>query len=192
MCVVYRHIRLDTNEPFYVGIGVNAYRATQKAHRNQHWTRIVEKTDYKVDILFDDLTREEAIAKEIEFIALYGRRDLGLGTLVNFTDGGEGHLGHKPSKENLAKRAKSMKGKLAGDKNPSKRPEVAKKISEAAIRRFKNNPHPRASKVINTETGEIYKSIAEAERKNNLNIGYLSPRLRGALKNNTKLELYVK
>lgn len=38
-------------------------------------------------------TYQEAKVKEIELISLYGRRDLGKGTLVNFTDGGEGTQG---------------------------------------------------------------------------------------------------
>ena len=34
--------------------------------------------------------REFIIEKEKEFILIYGRKDLNKGTLVNFTDGGEG------------------------------------------------------------------------------------------------------
>ena len=38
----------------------------------------------------DSIPKEIAEEKEKEFIKLYGRRDLGLGTLVNLTDGGYG------------------------------------------------------------------------------------------------------
>lgn len=39
MAYVYRHIRLDKNEPFYIGIGSdNKYsRAKQKTGRNDRW-----------------------------------------------------------------------------------------------------------------------------------------------------------
>jgi hypothetical protein len=93
MICVYRHIRLDKNEPFYIGIG-SMKRAYSKQGRNVIWKNIVKKTDYRVDILFEDLTREEACEKEIEFIKLYGRKDLGTGTLSNRTDGGEGTGNH--------------------------------------------------------------------------------------------------
>ena len=95
MAIVYRHIRLDKNEPFYIGIGEDPQRPYDrcKSSRNNHWMNIIKKTEYRVDILFDDLTWEEACEKEKEFIKLYGRKDLGTGTLVNLSDGGEGTPG---------------------------------------------------------------------------------------------------
>jgi len=95
---VYRHVRLDTNEVFYIGIGTknendiknNFYTRAYSLYRNKHWKSIVDKTDYKVEILFESDDRKFIENKEIEFIALYGRKDLNKGTLVNLTDGGEG------------------------------------------------------------------------------------------------------
>ena len=96
MAYVYRHIRLDTNQPFYIGIGSdkNYFRANQKSSskRNNYWFNIVSKTDYEVEIMLDDLTWQEACEKEKEFIALYGRKDNNTGILSNMTDGGEGVL----------------------------------------------------------------------------------------------------
>ena len=51
MAVVYRHIRLDKNVPFYIGIGNSKYRATKKDSRNEIWQNIVSKTNYKVEII---------------------------------------------------------------------------------------------------------------------------------------------
>lgn len=112
MAYVYRHIRLDTNQVFYIGIGSsNDYkRSKSKLNRNNHWNHIVGKTEYKIDILFDELTKEEAIAKEIELIAIYGRIDLGLGTLCNLTDGGEGRFNYKLSDETRIKMGLAQKG----------------------------------------------------------------------------------
>jgi hypothetical protein len=92
MAYVYRHIRLDKNEPFYIGIGgdSNYKRAYTKKGRNDFWNRIVNKTDYEVEILIDGLSWEQACEKEKEFIKLYGRKDLKSGTLSNLTDGGDG------------------------------------------------------------------------------------------------------
>ena len=88
---VYRHIRLDKNEPFYIGIGktANFHRAYDFCHRRSFWKNIKAKTKIEVDILFTDLTLEEAKNKEIEFITLYGRKNLGTGSLVNLTNGGD-------------------------------------------------------------------------------------------------------
>jgi hypothetical protein len=102
MYIVYQHVRLDTNEIFYIGIGKSKKRAFFKNNRNKHWQNIVNKVDYKVEILHDNISSWELTCTiEIYLIHLYGRKDLGLGTLVNMTDGGEGLLN---SKHNLGKK----------------------------------------------------------------------------------------
>lgn len=97
---LYRHLRNDTGQPFYIGIGSKPLgivypsteyeRAYSFSDRTSYWLNIVNKHGYTVEILFEDLTFEEVEAKEIEFIALYGREDTGKGILVNLTDGGGG------------------------------------------------------------------------------------------------------
>lgn len=104
MPIVYRHIRLDKDEPFYVGIGADIKRAYSKHGRSKYWGRVA-KVGYEVDVLFEDLTWDQACEKEIEFITLYGRSDLGTGTLVNMTNGGDGALG-RPQTEKLKAKLK--------------------------------------------------------------------------------------
>ena len=62
MTYVYRHIRLDKNEPFYIGIGTdnNYKRAYSKNSRNIFWERVVKKTNYDVEIIMDNLTKDKA------------------------------------------------------------------------------------------------------------------------------------
>lgn len=114
MAYLYRHIRLDKNQPFYIGIGSDAdgkyTRAYNVFSRNNFWKNIINKTEYEVEILLDDISWEEAIEKEIEFIKLYGRTNLNTGTLCNLTNGGEGSLGAIVSEETKRKRSKTMKG----------------------------------------------------------------------------------
>src|SRR5690606_36123715 len=100
MAYLYRHIRLDKNEPFYIGIGSDSnYKRAYSVHnRNRHWKNIVAKTNYEVEIVLDELSWEQAANKEKEFIALY-KRKLDGGCLCNLTLGGEGVLGFKPPKE---------------------------------------------------------------------------------------------
>jgi hypothetical protein len=93
---IYRHIRPDKNEVFYIGIGKyqkkwKYNRAYHKTGRNNYWLNVVKNNpEYKIEIVLEDLTKEKCISKEIEFITLYGRKDISNGTLVNLTDGGEG------------------------------------------------------------------------------------------------------
>lgn len=97
MAYVYRHIRLDKNQPFYIGIGSddNYTRAYTKDGRNPYWYNIVNKTSYEVEIIIDNITWGGACEKEKEFISLYRRTKDG-GVLCNITLGGEGKLGVAP------------------------------------------------------------------------------------------------
>lgn len=133
MAYVYRHIRLDKNEPFYIGIGDKLFRAYDKSRRNKHWYNIVNISDYQVDILFEDISWKEACEKEKEFIKLYGRVDKGSGTLCNHTDGGEGGFGriYKPTKESIEKIRKKLIGRVSPRKGISLSKETKEKISNS-------------------------------------------------------------
>ena len=58
MAYVYRHIRLDKNEPFYIGIGsdMTNKRANERARRSELWKKIVAKSEYEIEILMDGIT----------------------------------------------------------------------------------------------------------------------------------------
>ena len=122
MAYVYRHIRLDKNEPFYIGIGsdMTNKRANEKARRSNIWKNIVAKSDYEIEILFNDITYEEAKLKEIEFIKLYGRIDLGNGTLANLTDGGDGLINRVFTQDHKKKLSLSLKGRKISDEQKEK------------------------------------------------------------------------
>lgn len=115
MAYVYRHIRLDKNQPFYIGIGSDkSYKRAYENkpdRRNNIWNKIFNKTSIDVEIILDDLTWEDACKKEIEFISLYGRMNNGTGILCNLTDGGEGTFGIIVSKEQREYRSKLFSGK---------------------------------------------------------------------------------
>ena len=131
---IYRHVRLDKNEVFYVGVGTkytdkrapnaNPYRrAYLKAPRNPFWKNIVAKTKYEVDIIYESDSYEYIEEKEKEFIKLYGRRELGTGTLCNMTDGGKGqknvHL-RVHSQKTKDKMSKSAKGRVFTEEHKEK------------------------------------------------------------------------
>jgi hypothetical protein len=117
---VYRHIRLDKNEPFYIGIGKKSKnfnnhrtefsRAYDTNSRNRFWKHIVSKTDFRVEIIFESDSHEEVKEKEVEFINLYGRRDLKNGTLSNMTNGGDGVKNRIFREESKQKLSEAKKG----------------------------------------------------------------------------------
>jgi hypothetical protein len=136
--VVYRHIRLDTEEVFYIGIG-NEKRPYDKKGRNEIWNRVVDKAGYRVEIIHSGLTWEECIEKEIVLIKFYGRKDKGEGPLVNLTDGGEGNVGFIYPEESKAKISQTLKEYFKENENPFKgkshSPETKERLSQLASER---------------------------------------------------------
>jgi len=136
---LYRHIRLDTNHPFYIGIGtkrksnkLSTYeRAYTKRGHNTFWDKVVQKSNYRVEILLESDDYEFIKQKEIEFIALYGRRNLNLGTLVNLTDGGEIRRNVIISEETRKKISESSKDRPSANKNKKWSQEFKNKISNS-------------------------------------------------------------
>jgi len=109
MVIVYQHRRKDNNKVFYVGIGKHEKRAFDKSRRYKAWKDLVKNRGYIVEITHKDIIWEEACAIEKYLISFYGRRDLGLGDLVNMTDGGEGL---KNLSESSRSKMASQKGKF--------------------------------------------------------------------------------
>jgi hypothetical protein len=199
MAYVYRHIRLDKNVPFYIGIGTDASfsRSRETTRRNKLWSRIAEKTEHQVQILFDNLTHEEAKQKEIEFIALYGRIDKKLGTLANLTDGGDGTLGAIVSKEKRELFSRVHSGKVNS-------PEVRKKISDT----LKSKPRDeekiaklvegslkyaksQIKKVLCIDTGIVFESATAAALYFNITRTAIVRQINGKRKNKHNLK-YIK
>ncbi len=211
MAYLYRHIRLDKNEPFYIGIGNDeSYkRSTIKANRSTYWKNITNKTSYKIEIVIDNLTWEEACEKEIEFILLYGRKDLNTGCLVNMTSGGEGTPGIKRSEEYILKLSERQKGEKSymfgkkhseetirkmSDSKKGKLPseETRKKLrltSTGCKNAWFGKSTPVSKKVINVETNIIYDSVTNCER--NTNYKKLHEKLSGSRNNNTPIRYLI-
>ena len=161
MALVYSHTRLDTNEIFYIGIELDSnnpgIRPKTKSRRSKFWKNIINKTNYSIDIIYNNLENQEAKELEIFLIKLYGRRDLGLGNLTNLTNGGDGALGKITSSDVKLKISKSLLGKNKGINNPmyGKNP-------------YENKIHYNAKQVINIETNIVYNTITEVSKKFNI------------------------
>ena len=185
MAYVYRHIRLDKNEPFYIGVGGlkapdNYRRARNKRYRSQWWKNIISKTEYKVEILFDDICSELAYEKEKEFISLYGRLDLKTGCLCNMTDGGEGEGGGKHTEESKRKMSESKKGM-----QPSKATIEAVKKANTGRKKTAEELSKLSKVIIDIETGVFYIGTKEVCELYGLKRRTLMDRLNNRLINNT-------
>ena len=91
MFYTYLHIKKDTGQPFYAGVGTGR-RKTETAgkKRSAWWHKTAEKHGWYADIVQAYDTAAEALEGEIALIAFFGRQDLGTGSLVNQTAGGDG------------------------------------------------------------------------------------------------------
>ena len=126
MALVYIHKRKDIDDPFlsvfYVGIGKTEKRAYSKQGRSDLWHKITNKYDYIIEITHKNIIYEEAKSIEIYLIFFYGRFDLSLGNLCNFTNGGDGTLGFikKLSQETRQKISNSTKGRIVSEETREK------------------------------------------------------------------------
>lgn len=82
----YAWLRED-GRPYYIGKGTGDRAYTGRGRRGN---RQPPKDKSRVLILKRNLTEEEAFRHERYLIAVFGRKDLGTGILINLTDGGDG------------------------------------------------------------------------------------------------------
>lgn len=214
MAVVYAHIRLDTDEIFYIGRGVSQARSTSKYSRNKYWHNIVNKCGYRTEILWKStpgLSKEEAWRqagiKEVALIKQYGRKDLGEGNLVNMTNGGEGVIGKIYTDEYRQKLRDSHIGIHSGEKHPlygkGHSRETRQKISELQKGKKLSKQHKdniskgNIGRVVSEETrikigmGHRGKRVSDEARQKmrNAKLGKSSNRLGVVLSEANKLKL---
>lgn len=215
--IVYRHLK-PNGETFYIGIGKLKRRPYSKANRNQWWHNIVNKYGYEVQVLKSDLTLEDACELEQMLIAYYGRKDLGLGPLVNLTDGGEGVLGLKGNIGNTGKKhseetkkrisnaklgsipynkgipmTQAQKDKLKGPRNIigwNRGIRRTKEQIDNQRKKVKGGNNVNAKLVLNTDTGIFYDCVDDAAASLNINHRTLITYLSGHRKNKTSM-MYV-
>ena len=188
---VYRHKRFDKNEIFYIGIGKtsNYKRAYTKHHRNIHWNNIINKTEYSVEILVNNLSWEDACELEEFLILLYGRIDLKTGTLVNLTNGGDGRNGYIVTEDRKIQLSKLKKG-VKRSKDTCDKISKARKGMKFTEEHRENLRKNIGIKIIDTVTGKIYNSISEVSRLFPISKSSLYRYLNGERRNKTNFEYY--
>jgi hypothetical protein len=145
MAVVYIHMKPNTLDIFYVGIGNDIKRAYRNEGRNDHWTKVYNKYGKAVDIIAQDISLDAA--KEMEKHLIASLKD----SLCNKTLGGEGFFGGTHSEETKEKLRKANTGKKLSY-------ETKQKISE------KSKGHPNYLK-LHTEEAKMKISAAFKGKK---------------------------
>jgi hypothetical protein len=140
---VYAYLRED-GTPYYIGKG--------KGNRAWvlHSNNIIVPDKCLITICESNLSELGAFALERRLINWYGRINNNTGMLMNKSLGGEGSSGYKHTPDAIAKlKARTPTDKwrenhsrrMSGEGNPTKVPEVAKKISDALTGKAKSEGH---------------------------------------------------
>lgn len=179
---VYMHI--CPNNKKYIGITKQNPKKrwiNGKGYKtNDYFFRAIQKYNWnniKHEILFNNLTKEEAEQKEIELIAFYksNQREYG----YNIENGG--HI-NCVNKETKLKISKTMKEKETFKNNPNcfkkgqKSPMKGKKHSEKTKLKIKEKREKQvmlSNKILCVETNEIFDSANEVEKKKNFSAKYI-------------------
>lgn len=183
--LLYHHINPITNIVFYVGIGDNK-RPFDHSSRSNWWIDTVSKYGIIVEIISTDLSWKDACEFEILFIRHFGRRDKGLGPLVNMTDGGDGSGGCYPSEETRKKMSDSQK---KVDRSLMKQHLKGRKLStECILKRSKKQSKPVVQLDINGNIINEWTSLKETSCVLNIPGPNLCAMLKGRLKNKYNLK----
>ena len=190
--VVYLHRKKTEGTIFYVGMG-EQNRAYSTHSRNKWWTNVYKKHDRVVDIVAKDLSIDDAYELEVFLISELGRKDLGLGNLVNLDNGGKGATGHIPTQNARNKLSKRLSKKVINTETLEVLKSGAELTKKYGIFRnvllkdhpnsnwmmlddYKNGKHLTEKwinrykikngyvKIINTNTLDIFYSIEEAAK----------------------------
>jgi hypothetical protein len=147
---VYRDPRPSkNNQPVYVGKGTGDRDLSHwsKGSHNKPFQDFISHLKQRGFVspcqrVLETESEAEAFAKEVELIALYGRRNTNTGTLFNLTDGGEGVAGMVKTSEQ-----KAVDGKFS--KEHWQDPEYREKVV-AAQKAVQGTPEARAMKSENS------------------------------------------
>lgn len=207
MYIVYQH-KNKINNKVYIGITCQIPEARwgsqgQKYKSSPYFYSAIQKygwDNFEHNILYKNLTREEACAKEQELIAYFKSSDREFG--YNSTSGGEiftmndetkqkisfalmgnkNGLGHSCSEEKKKKISEAQKGRVLTEEHKQKLSEAAKKrhvpCSEEKKKKLSQS-YPNKRKVYCEELDTIYESVQECSRQLDIPATNISKLCRG-------------
>lgn len=162
---VYVYFDPRQGNPVYVGMGKGkrAFKHWVKGASNPLLRNILGKLrddglTPRIEFVSLDMNSSDAQRLERELIALYGRRDKGLGTLCNMTDGGDGAYG-------LIKTPEALEAVREGVRkywDSVDRKEHGKKISQVFSSRTKEELAVVSNNIRLSRTEDVRKRIGAA------------------------------
>ena len=179
--IIYKHT--SPSNKVYIGI------TQQKIHKrfqngmgykhNKYFSKAIQKygwNNFKHEILFDNLSKEEVFKKEIELIAYYKSNNREFG--YNLSSGGEFNVpsedgiknlikintGKRLSKETKSKISQTQKGRIISNETKIKMSLSHKGLIRSESHKI-NNAIAKYKKVRCIETNEIFDSMKEAQIK---------------------------
>ena len=171
---IYAYIRLDRNNYFYIGKGTGNRCYEHHTGRNKHFKNIINSIDYKIEILYDNLTENEALELEVKTIhdlvfnegysiEINGYNTKNENHLVNQTWGGEGVSGYTHTEE------ERKKCSLFGEKNGmyGKKGELSPHYGKMYTEEHKEKirlANPNRNEVYCVELNRTFNSYREAEK----------------------------
>lgn len=171
---LYRHIRLDKMQPFYIGIGTkdskfecpsNYKRSYDTKYRNKIWKDIYKKTEIRIEILVESDDYNFIEQKEQEFISFYGRIDKNTGVLANLTDGGGGARNSIRTIEHREKIRNKLKGIKISEETIKKRKENWKRTNKDGYKQVSEKlSKPILQLDLEGNVIKEWKSITEASK----------------------------
>ena len=129
-------------------------------NRQLYFWNVIQKygwDNFEHEVLFDNLTKEEAELLERCYIALYETNNRKKG--YNATEGGDGHYHTKNAKEKISKSTKGENNPMYG-KHHSK--ETRKKQSKAKEGMYLGNENPNARKIKCVELNKVFDTVEDA------------------------------
>ena len=116
----YAYLREDRT-PYYIGKGKG-----NRIYRTNGRGCVKPKDKSRIIFLKQNLTEKEAFKHEIYMIAVFGRKDLGTGILLNRSNGGEGPSGFIRSEKQKKHLSEIKKGKKVYDITEETRKKMSK------------------------------------------------------------------
>lgn len=192
---IYEYIRLDTNEPFYIGKGKDS-RWKDPNMRSKHFTNICNKVPVAVVMLHENLTNKEAL--EIECWYIWQYRDIQGYNLINETDGGEGTSGYRWTDEQRQNKSKENHPRFGLHYTDEEKKGISNQWTDEMKEQHRkrnlneNNPMAKSVVVINADSNEVlfkFKTIKEMKQSlDKFPIKITAYKADVALKNNKQIE----
>jgi len=138
---VYIYRDPTNGQPFYVGKGKGPRFSRHLKRQDKHpLTQKIEKLrslseEPKIEVI-EKPSEGFALRAEEFLIVYFGRKDLGLGTLLNLTNGGEGSSGIRMSQATKDKLSLAFKGKKQSPETIAKRMAGKKPLTDEAKERI--------------------------------------------------------